>query len=363
MDIHKATQEYEAWAAERAKLLKDDLELKHQRMAESAFPFFRATFYRWAQLWLELCADLAKAPEVLAVGDLHVENFGTWRDADGRLAWGVNDFDETFPLPYTNDLVRLAASARLAIEENKIALNPGDACEAILTGYAESLAEGGEPFVLEEKHHVLREAAMGELRDPVRFWEKMDALPTARNSVPDDAHEALDTMLPEKGLKYRVAHRIAGLGSLGRERYVALADWRGGKVAREAKALFESAVVWATGAKGNGKILYQKILDNSVRDLDPFVRLCGRWIVRRLAPHCCRIELASLPKERDEIRLLRAMGFETANIHLASRDAIPAVKRDLEKRPQGWLAEASKEMAKAMTKEWKDWKEGRQAKG
>ena len=39
------------------------------------FPFFRATFYRWAQLYPEVCADCADAPEVLAVGDLHVENF------------------------------------------------------------------------------------------------------------------------------------------------------------------------------------------------------------------------------------------------------------------------------------------------
>ena len=47
-------------------------------MAESAFPFFRATFYRWLQLWPEICSDLAKAPSVLAVGDLH-----TWRDEEG----------------------------------------------------------------------------------------------------------------------------------------------------------------------------------------------------------------------------------------------------------------------------------------
>jgi hypothetical protein len=36
----------------------------------------------------------AGAPVVTGVGDLHVENFGTWRDADARLVWGVNDFDE-----------------------------------------------------------------------------------------------------------------------------------------------------------------------------------------------------------------------------------------------------------------------------
>ena len=31
--------------------------------------------YRWAQVWPQVCADLALAPVVLAVGDLHVTNF------------------------------------------------------------------------------------------------------------------------------------------------------------------------------------------------------------------------------------------------------------------------------------------------
>ena len=59
-------------------------------------------------------ADLATGPEVLAVGYLHIENFGTWRDAEGRLVWGINDFDEACRMPYAIDLVRLAASAVIA---------------------------------------------------------------------------------------------------------------------------------------------------------------------------------------------------------------------------------------------------------
>ena len=51
---------------------------------------------------------------MLAVGDIHVENFGTWRDAEGRLVWGVNDFDEAARMPYAIDIVRLATSAVLA---------------------------------------------------------------------------------------------------------------------------------------------------------------------------------------------------------------------------------------------------------
>jgi len=85
VNIVKSTRKYETWLASHTPIVKADLRLKHQRMGESAFPFLRATFYRWMQIWPELCPDLVKAPHVLGVGDLHVENFGTWRDADGRL--------------------------------------------------------------------------------------------------------------------------------------------------------------------------------------------------------------------------------------------------------------------------------------
>ncbi len=46
--------------------------------------------------------EVARAPQIVAVGDLHVGSFGTWRDGEGRLCWGVDDFDEAYPLPYTN---------------------------------------------------------------------------------------------------------------------------------------------------------------------------------------------------------------------------------------------------------------------
>ena len=217
------------------------------------------------------------------MGDLHVENFGTWRDAEGRLIWGVNDFDEAFPLAYTNDLVRLAVSAHLAVETRRLSLTTQTACKTILAGYREGLEEGGRPFVLEENHKWLREAATAELRDPVHFWGKMNALPTVRGEIPKSARKALEELLPERGLACRVAHRVAGFGSLGRERYVAITDWGGGRVAREAKAILPSACVWANEGAGPQKIFYEDIITRAARVLDPFVRLCGKWIVRRLA--------------------------------------------------------------------------------
>ena len=106
MNIHQATRSYENWMRSCTPVIETHLRLKHKQMRKSPFLFFRGTFYRWAQLWPELCANLRDAPKVLAVGDLHVGSFGTWRDTEGRLSWGIDDFDESYPLPYTNDLVR-----------------------------------------------------------------------------------------------------------------------------------------------------------------------------------------------------------------------------------------------------------------
>lgn len=356
VNIVKSTRQYEAWLGSHTQLVKADLALKHQRMAEAPFLFLRATFYRWMQVWPQVCPDLAKAPRVLGVGDLHAENFGTWRDIEGRLVWGVNDFDEAADLPFTNDLVRLAASALLAVDAGHLSLKAKDACSVILDGYRKSLSEHGRPFVLEEEHKWLREIALGELRDPVHFWQKMESLPRLTAEIPVSAQDALEHLLPEHGMDYRIARRIAGLGSLGHMRLVAIAECHGGKIAREAKALVPSAVHWARGGEAPAELLYQVVINRAVRSVDPFVRLYGRWIVRRLSPHCCRIELNVLPRGRDELRLLFSMGWETANIHLGSPPARKQIRQYLDRLKPNWLTLAARNMANAVTEDWQEWK-------
>jgi Uncharacterized protein conserved in bacteria (DUF2252) len=366
MNILKATKSYESWVGRHTRLIQRDLETKHEHMAESLFHFLRATFYRWVQVWPEVCPGPARAPRVLAVGDLHVENFGTWRDSDGRLVWGINDFDEANLFPYTIDLVRLATSAYMAGQQEHLTIQPKAAMAAILEGYVAGLKEGGRPFVLGEDHVWLRQIAESELRDPVVFWQKMDRLPAVTGKVPKSARKALQKMLPQRGLKHRVAFRVAGLGSLGHMRFVALAEWNGGRVAREAKAVTPSAIHWVDQKNAVGEIMYCRILEQAVRCPDPWVRLCGRWIVRRLSPHCSRIELESMVEGRDELRLLYAMGFETANVHLGTERKRKAVLKDLQSRKGNWLSEAAQAMDKAMAEDWEVWRrhwKGQGAKG
>jgi hypothetical protein len=354
MNIQQATRRYESWLAGHIRVVKNDLDAKHELMAQDAFSFLRATFYRWMQLFPALCPKPAGAPTVLAVGDLHVENYGTWRDAEGRLVWGINDFDEVFPLPYTIDLVRLATSAWLAIEAGHLPFLPANACAAILEGYTTGLENGGKPFVLAENHPMLREAVTSRGRDPTLFWKKFTALPTIR-PVPAKVMLMLKQSMPERGLAFRVAHRLAGLGSLGRERFTAIADWRGGKIAREAKALLPSACAWA-GGLSNNEIYYSRMLSSAVRTPDPFLVVNHEWVLRRLSPYCSRIELSQLPRGHDRKKMLRAMGRELANVHFGTRRAVPAVRRDLARRKSNWLHQAAEVMTEATLKDWKEWK-------
>ena len=355
-EITEATRSFERWLGQRLHLRRDDLDFKHQQMAADAFSFLRATFYRWAELWPEEVPEVGDAPKVLAVGDLHVENYGTWRDAEGRLVWGVNDFDEAISIPYTADLVRLATSAGLAAAEGHLTINLKEACAAILGGYSGSLKAGGKPMVLAENDRWLRKIATGRLRDPVAFWARMSALPTARGPLANKMQELLVEQLPDGANHVRFARRRAGLGSLGLERLVALADWTGGLVAHEAKALAPSAWEWAHSQHAGNRIHYSDLLTQAVRCPDPQVDVRDGWLVRRLSPDCSRILLDELPKRRDEARLLKAMGWEAANIHLGTRGAARAIVIDLARRKQGWLRDAATKMARRLRADWKDWR-------
>jgi hypothetical protein len=291
----------------------------------------------------------------LAAGDLHVGSFGTWRDGLGRLVWGVDDFDEAYPLAYPSDLVRLAVSAMVDASQNRVSVGVRNVCRVILDGYTEGLRSGGRAFVLEERHKWLRDIALDHLDVPAMFWKKMDRLPAVRNRIPQAAQMALRKMLPEPRIPYRVVRRTAGVGSLGHPRYVAIADWCGGQIALEAKAALPSACAWAAHA-ANPPIYYQKVLDSAVRDPDPGVRLEGKWVVRQLAPDSAPIEIESLAGHREQDRLLHAMAFEVANIHLGTPRAAQAILSDLKSRPGKWFRSAVKDMTKAILTEWKAWK-------
>ena len=204
MSFRKDNREYEAWLATHCNVVKKDIREKHRQMKKSAFIFLRATYFRWAKKIPVLCPELMDAPKVLSVGDLHLENFGTWRDADGRLVWGVNDFDEAAIMPYVLDLVRLAASIRLA----NLPVSNQAATAALLRGYREGLAQP-QPALLDEGETWLRPYAATTEKKSKKFWKKVAKLPRA--TPPRKVAKGLTASLPKDAENIRFRSRVAAL--------------------------------------------------------------------------------------------------------------------------------------------------------
>lgn len=359
MNVVELTRDYESWlaAATPHPLVASDLAFKYSLMSdpEDPFPFFRGTYYLWAMRWAEHAGELADTPSVLAIGDTHLENFGTWRDADGRLCWGVNDFDECDDLPWTHDLVRLAASVRFAKRGGSLKVKLPEACERILSGYREAMRVGGSPFVLEEHHPELRAMAMAADREPKKFWAKMTKLLRLPEADPPPAAlAALSADRPPGLTDFALRPRPeAGVGSLGRPRYVALAEWRGGWVCREAKATAPPATAWAR--RKDAACRTGEAVAGAVRSPDPFYREVDGWVARRLAPRASKIEL-DLLEEVNVNRLLAAMGAETANVHLGTPTVAPTILADLDRRPVGWLLDAARRFADLLEADCVAWR-------
>ncbi|MFC7216680.1 DUF2252 domain-containing protein [Streptomyces polyrhachis] len=234
-------------------------QVKFRKMAASAFAFYRGT----ACLFYADLADGANAADgpfldertarVWIHGDLHAENFGTYMDANGRLVFNVNDFDEAYVGPFTWDLKRLAASLALigytkALSDERIS--------ALVRAYAgayreriRALASGAKadevpPFTLHTARGPLLDAlhqarrhtrfslldSMTEIVDDERrFSRGPGAIPLddATREQALAAFEAYTATLPETGAPGRDAYRVKdvigrrgiGIGSAGLPSY------------------------------------------------------------------------------------------------------------------------------------------------
>jgi hypothetical protein len=358
----KTTEAYEAWRGSRAPIVTADLELKHERLRTSPFVFLRGTYYRFLEQLVAGQPELARAPAVVAVGDLHIENFGTWRDHDARLVWGVNDFDEADLLPYTIDLARLATSALLAIEEGHMAIDAADACEALLDGWRERVeGRAAVPFVLGEQHAHLYKLASEAFARPGTFARHLYRLAGYDQSLPKGATRLLADAVPWPGWKPELRARTAGVGSLGARRAVALGPLAGGLVVREAKQVPGPASLWLWPRRRPLRRPYDPIAETRAMAADPWRRQRGKWVVRPLAPDATRLELTELRRRHDERAILRSMGAEAANVHLVSHPGAASagrLRRDVNRRPAGWLIAAARAMASATRKDHAAWARG-----
>jgi uncharacterized protein (DUF2252 family) len=234
------------------------LERKYALMRLDPFVFFRGAAHLYWEDWAKRASRLPKSPTAWACGDLHLENFGSYLGDNRLVYFDLNDFDEAALGPATADLTRLLASLRLAA--GALHLDDPEAAElseGLLVAYCDALASG-------KARWVERPTSRGMVRDMLQTvrnrsatsllerrtivedgrrrlridGERAEALPPReRAAVTQHLAEFVESVAKtqDQAKFYRlidVAARIAGTGSRGLRRYVALVRGHGGEDGR-----------------------------------------------------------------------------------------------------------------------------------
>ncbi|BBH17662.1 hypothetical protein Back2_19490 [Nocardioides baekrokdamisoli] len=316
----KITHDYESWLRRQIPVIDADLETKHAQMKADGFTFFRATYYLWLARVAEQVPEVLRATTAPIVGDLHAENFGTWRDDSGDLRWGVNDLDELARGAWLLDPLRLAASAAMSPH---LDLRTKDIADLVLEGYSTAVA-GPSPRLSGARHLA---ALVPTFKDSDAFFKKLTA-GAATADVDEAVRQAAAATVPgDWSPSWHV--RQAGAGSLGHRRVVGVGRTAEGWAAREAKQLDPGTAAWARSYSDHLPIPAPDLYPAVVRTLDApraSARVAG-WQLRALAPDEVRIELSGLA-DADVTLVLKSMGAAMASVHGVDRQAFEAAQRE-----------------------------------
>jgi uncharacterized protein (DUF2252 family) len=225
----------------------DLLTLKYQTMRQNAFAFLRGTCHLFYEDF-PTHSPLNTAPPVWICGDLHLENFGTYKGNDRLVYFDINDFDEAVLAPCTWDLARLLTS--ILVAGHSLTIDATDAqalCQNVLTAYTRVLAKGQVGMVNRDTATGLVKELLDRLRQRKRkdFLEKRTQkngktrqllLNEKARAIAQTQRDKIETLLNTWATKQKkpkffrlldAAYRVAGTGSLGLERYILLIEGNG----------------------------------------------------------------------------------------------------------------------------------------
>ncbi|MDF7817712.1 DUF2252 family protein [Runella sp. MFBS21] len=226
----------------RNKLL---LEQKYYRMTEGVYRFFRATSSIFYHDFIQHFSTTDHT-RVWGCGDLHLQNFGTYKAENRLVYFDINDFDDALLLPATWEISRMLVSILLAAEE--LDMEPSESqslLKTFLKSYTTTLSMG-KPIDIE------RRSAEGMLKEFLENLEKRRRRDLIKErTIKSDNSRLLNVdyekVLPiseEQNTKVRrlleswhsqhptpfyericdVGVRVTGTASLGLERYVVLVE-------------------------------------------------------------------------------------------------------------------------------------------
>ncbi len=369
------------------------LRLKLLALRGDPFAFFRGT----APLFYDTLAmpkSLLAAPKVLACGDLHLENFGSYK-ADNRLTYfDLNDFDEACVAPLTFEVVRFLASIHVGEKYLKIGEKQANSLVAtFIDTYTAAL-------MTTKPRWVERATAIGPVKELLQSLKNRHRIDLIRKrtekkrgkiQIIADGEHALAASESDKARAesilsayastqpspaffepIAIARRIAGNGSLGLERYVVLVRGTGtaeGRYLIDVKFIGPSALATATKGRqpawrseGERASWAQHVSQAIPPALLGAVGAGRRsYVIKELQPSADRVNLQALGGKKGALAdIVRTMAEVAAWGHLrgASRfgaDSADALAQFVAK--PAWRRDAiqlSRKTSKAVLRQWNE---------
>lgn len=219
------------------------VQYKYMAMAENTFRFFRGTCHLFYTNWLKE-TPIIDSTRIWVGGDIHLENFGSYKAADRKVHFNINDFDEAALAPLSGDVIRFMSSMYLVADTLGITYAEATAINkqfiksysnTITIGKALSIEKNTADGVIKE---LLKNLGNKKREDFIRArtnkqgtllklridnektfsvaekeWNELSECITIWSTTSDYKHEyALQD----------VAHRIAGTSSIGLNRFIIL---------------------------------------------------------------------------------------------------------------------------------------------
>ncbi|MFJ2988759.1 DUF2252 domain-containing protein [Collimonas sp. NPDC087041] len=242
VNVVKRIQEYNAGRD------PERLQLKYRNIRSNPFVFLRGTCHLFYER-LPKSGLFRSAPATWICGDLHLENFGTYK-GDNRLTYfDMNDFDEAVLAPTSLELVRFLTSVLIAAEG--LSLSAAESrilCRTFLDAYSNALTLGKARWVERDTAQGMVGELLNDLRGrqralyldsrTVRKGKQRILRTDGKKALPaSDKQRAKVTAFmnafaaeqpnPEFYKVLDVARRVAGTGSLGVDRYSILVEGKG----------------------------------------------------------------------------------------------------------------------------------------
>ena len=342
---------YERILAFNKDRLPDIVQLKYVGMAENVYRFYRGTCHLFYEDFCK-AEQIPESPLTWICGDLHMENYGSYKGDNRLVYFDLNDFDESVLAPCLWEVARMLTSIFIAFDNLGIkAEKATKMADVYLETYSARLSTG-KALSIDPRIASGIVCAFLTKADQRKQKDLVKKLTIQRKHrlclMTDERHFSIDNEVYKKELSQFINHwmessiakehnykvidcafRIAGTGSIGVKRYMflleskkngkyLLVDMKQSKPSSVQPYLHVKQPEWQTESVRITQIK-QRMQNISVALLGTGMFKGDSYVIQEMQPTEDRINFELIKNRSEDIRLvIDDMALLTASAQLRS---------------------------------------------